>query len=236
MVRPRDQNSKKDLRDTSCWVYPPESALDAWSAIKSSLMDRLLLAESSLERAHNTISDLNSDLNGIKTELAEVRAEKRKSDIISELRAKEFNLLFHGLPTVGSDETPEQSEDVVRSFLTTSLRFPESDLAKISFANVNRLPKRISALQSSSTSSSHPPAIVVKFVKMKDRNMISKLAARARQFKKNITKHLPRSMQEQRKSLLRKASKLFASGKKIRWKIEGAEYCLYANGEKILPD
>ena len=147
MFRPRDQNSKKDLRDTSCWVYPPESALDAWSAIKSSLMDRLLLAESSLERAHNTISDLNSDLNGIKTELAEVRAEKRKSDIISELRAKEFNLLFHGLPTVGSDETPEQSEDVVRSFLTTSLRFPESDLAKISFANVHRLPKRISALQ-----------------------------------------------------------------------------------------
>jgi len=31
VVRPRDQNTKKDLRDTSCWVYPRESALDAWS-------------------------------------------------------------------------------------------------------------------------------------------------------------------------------------------------------------
>jgi len=90
------------------------------SAIESTLMDRLLLAESSLEHAHNTISDLKSDLSGIKTELAEVGAAKRKSDIISELRSKEFNLQFDGLPTVSSDETPEQSEDVVRSFLTTS--------------------------------------------------------------------------------------------------------------------
>ena len=68
------------------------------SAIESTLMDRLLLAESSLEHAHNTISDLKSDLSGIKTALADVRAEKRKSDIISELRSKESNLLFHGLP------------------------------------------------------------------------------------------------------------------------------------------
>jgi len=27
--------------------------------------------------------------------------EKRKSDLFSELRSKEFNLLFHGLPTAG---------------------------------------------------------------------------------------------------------------------------------------
>ena len=66
------------------------------SAIESTLMDRLLLAESSLEHARNTIFDLKSDLSDIKTELAEVRAEKRKYDIISELRSKEFNLLFHG--------------------------------------------------------------------------------------------------------------------------------------------
>jgi len=46
--------------------------------------------------------------------LAELRAEKRKSDITSELRSKEYNLLFHGLPTASSDETPEQSEDVGR--------------------------------------------------------------------------------------------------------------------------
>jgi len=71
---------------------------------------------------------------------------------------------------------------------------------------------------------------------MKDKNMILKLAPRARQFKKNITRHLPWSMQEQRKTLLKKASKLFTSRKRIRWRIEGADYCLYANGERVLPD
>jgi len=35
---------------------------------------------------------------------------------------------------------------------------------------------------------------------------------------------------------LSKASKLFASGKKIRWKIEGVEYCLYADDETVFPD
>ena len=64
------------------------------SAIESTLMDRLLLAESSLEHAHNTISDLKSDLSGIKTELADVRADKRKADIISELWSKELICYF----------------------------------------------------------------------------------------------------------------------------------------------
>jgi len=147
-----------------------------------------------------------------------------------------LKLLFHGLPLESSEETPEQTGHVIRSFLTNSLRCSESDLANISFANVHRLPKHKSALQPSSSPSSQAPAIVVKFVKMKDKNMILKRAPWARQFKKNITRHLPRSMQEQRKALLNKASKLFTSGKRIRWKIEGADYCLYADGERVLPD
>jgi len=71
---------------------------------------------------------------------------------------------------------------------------------------------------------------------MKDKDMILELAPRARLFRNNITRHLPRSMQEQRKDLLKKASKLFTSGERIRWKIEGADYCLYADGERVLPE
>jgi len=48
-------------------------------------------------------------------------------------------------------------------------------------------------------------SIVVKFV-----------TARARHFKKNITMHLLRSMQQQGKSLFKKASELFASRKKYK--------------------
>ena len=126
-----DGHDALQLSDVFSLLQSMEKRLsERFSAIESTLVDRLLLAEPSLEHAHNMISDLKSDLSGIKTELAEVRAEKRKSDIISELGSEEFNLLFRGLPTVSSDETPEQSEDVVRSFLTTSLRFPESDLPR----------------------------------------------------------------------------------------------------------
>ena len=93
------------LRDTlcnypTCWIFcnhGKKRLSERLSEIESTLVNRFLLAESSLEQAHSTISDLKSDLSGIKTELAEVRAEKRKSDIISELRSKKFNLLFHGL-------------------------------------------------------------------------------------------------------------------------------------------
>jgi len=42
------------------------------SVIEKSLMERLQLAEISLEHAHNTISDLTSDLKVVKKELAEI--------------------------------------------------------------------------------------------------------------------------------------------------------------------
>jgi len=199
-------------------------------------MERLQLAESSLEHTYNTISELTSYLKGVEKELSETREDTRKSEIVSELRSKEYNLLFHGLPLESPEETLEQSEHVIRSFLTNPLRYSEADFAKISFANVHRLPKHKSALQLSNSTSSQAPATVVKFVKIIDKNMVFKLAPRARQFRKNITKHLPRFMQEQSKTLLKKASKHFTSGKRIRWKLEGGDYCFYVNGERVFPD
>jgi len=41
---------------------------------------------------------------------------------------------------VSSDKAPEQSKHVMCLFLVNSLRFPESDLAKVLFANIHRLP------------------------------------------------------------------------------------------------
>ena len=108
---------------------------------------------------YNTIADLTSDLKGVGKELAEMRENTRKSEIVSELQSKEYNLLLHGLPVESPKETPEQSEHVIRSFLANSSRYSEPDLAKISFANVHRLPKLKSALQPSS-STSQVPAIV----------------------------------------------------------------------------
>ena len=121
-------------------------------------MERLQLAETGFEHAYNTISDLTSDLKGVEKELAGMRENARKSEIVSELRSKGYKLLSHGLPLESPEETPEQSEHVIRSFLINSLRYSESDLAKILFANVHRLPKHKSALQPSSSTSSQAPA------------------------------------------------------------------------------
>ena len=63
-----------------------------------------------------------------------------------------------------------------------------------------------------------------------------KLAPRARQFHWAITKHLPISMQRQRKSLLAHANMLFKAGKKIQWKVIDANHCLFADGEREMPE
>ena len=44
------------------------------------------------------------------------------SEIVSELRSKEYNLLFHGLPSESPEETPEQSEHVIRGAARIFLR------------------------------------------------------------------------------------------------------------------
>jgi len=61
-----------------------------------------------------------------------------------------------------------------------------------------------------------------------------KLAQDARQHNANVTRHLPLSMQKQRDSLLKSASRLYKAGRKIQWKIGGVNYCLYADGERVL--
>ena len=105
-----------------------------------------------------------------------------------ELRSKEFNLLFHGIPMNEKSETSETSEKIILTFISEKLHFSASNLDRIIFSNVHRLPQKTSAIASSSSVTA--PPIVVKFVTMKDRNSIFNLASHARQFKCSITKHL----------------------------------------------
>jgi len=133
-------------------------------------------------------------------------------------------------------ENSDESESVVRSFLVKDLKFPQSEVDRMHFANVHRLPRRVDATHSSTDSTHTSPPIVVKLCKMKDKFNILKLAPRARHFKCNITKHLPLSMQRQRKLLMKQASSLYAAVKRIQWRINDSDYCLYANGELVLPN
>jgi len=50
-----------------------------------------------------------------------------------ELRSKEFNLLFHGIPM---NEKSETSEKIIRTFISEKLHFSASNLDRIIFLNV----------------------------------------------------------------------------------------------------
>lgn len=203
-------------------------------SIENELKGRVASVESSLEQAHHQIEALEGKVGQLEKHLADSNDLHHRQQILNELRSKEYNLLLHGIPQQQSQETAKETEVVVRSFLTETLRFPSSSLESIKFANIHRLPRRTSAIQSSSNEASKPPAIVIKFGTMRDKREIESLSASARSFGANITRHLPISMQQQRKDLIRQANISYKQGKTVKWKIIDADYCLYVNGERFL--
>ena len=126
------------------------------------------------------------------------------------------------------EETPEQSEHLICSFLINSLQCSEYDLVKISFATVHWLPKHKSALQPTSSMSLQSPAIVVPLSKWKTKIWFYNWYQQQDNFRKNYktstTVYATTAQSASKENIW-----TFASGKKMRWKIEGAEYCLCAN-------
>ena len=114
---------------------------------------------------------METDLTKLREEMASFKEEKRKSDILSELRSKEFSVLFHGLKMNSNSENPDESEGIVTSFLIKDLKFPQSE----SDRNVHRLPRRVDATHSSTSGAHTNPPIAVKLSKIKDKFTILKL-------------------------------------------------------------
>jgi len=131
----------------------------------------------------------------------------------------------------------EHTEHLVRSFITDALRFPPAEIEKMRFSNVNRLPKRVSAVESRNNDRAKlAPPIVVTFSQMKDKNSILRLAPSARKLNAAVTHHLPLAFQQQRKALLEKAKRLYKVKKKIRWTTVDSEYYLFADDEQAFAD
>ena len=170
-----------------------------------------------------------SKLASLQNELQLQATENRKAAIMHELRSKEFNVLFHGMPM---NEKSETSEKIIRTFISEKLHFSASNLDRIIFSNVHRLPHKTSAI-ASSTSVTAPP-IVVNFLTIEDRNSILNLASHARQFKCSITKHLPLAMQIQRRTLLN-CKQTLQTRKANPMEITDADahYRFFADGELV---
>lgn len=205
------------------------------SAIEHDLKERVSGVETSLELAHHRVDELEGKVAQLERELVKSQGQQLKDQILNELRSKEYNLLLHGIPQQSDNESAEETENVFRAFVADTLRFPSSSLEKIKCANIHRLPRRNSTEATTSGQTKKPPPIVVKFVNMCDKRAISALASRARTFNASITRHLPISMQIQRKKLIRQANIFHKQGKNIRWKIVDADYCLFVNGERYYP-
>ena len=94
---------------------------------------------------------METDLTKLCDDIVSFKEEKRKSDICS----KEFNVLFHGLKMSSNTENSDESESVVRWFLVKDLKFAQSEVDRMHFANVHRLPRRVDATHSSTTVTLH---------------------------------------------------------------------------------
>jgi len=193
--------------------------------------------ENSLDEAYKTIADQENSIKILQGHIQDLEKRQEKNKIEQELRSKENNLLFHGIPQTETKEVQEHIEHLVRSFITNALRFPPAEMEKMQFSNVHRLSKRVSSVESRNNDRAKlAPPIVVKFSQMKDKNSILRLAPSARKFNAAITRHLPLAFHQQREALLEKAKRLYKAKKKIRWTIADSEYCLLADDEQVFAD
>jgi len=211
------------------------SVCNRLDAIEGDLVCKIVDVEKSLEVAHSKIENLECTVSKLQTRIQTVERSYNEQRQLDELRSKEYNILLHGITQNSTIETTDQIERTVRTFIVEKLRFSQDRMDEIQFCNIYRLPRRTSAIQSTpDVSSLRSGPIVIKLARITDKMTLLKLAQNARQHNANMTRHLPLSMQKQRASLLKSASSLYKAGRKIQWKTEGSNYCLYADGERVL--
>jgi len=129
--------------------------------LKNDLNQRVVAVESSLEFLCAKLSSMEAEVSDLKNKLSESHRQVEKYRIQDEFRSKEYNLLFHGIEITKMPETPNLSDQLVRSFMTEKLQFAPSLVSNMKFANVHRLPRRTDASKISNSTSKRPPPIVV---------------------------------------------------------------------------
>ncbi len=178
------------------------------------------------------LSYLTKDVDQLKTETIpdlEKKLEERikaveQRCLQQELYSRKTNLLFFNIPETDG----EDCETVVRQFITHELDI--ADGGNMSFVNVHRLPTR--------SDGQRPKPIVVKFVSMRDRDVVLKNAriklprSRAGADKKYaVAPHLPAEMQLERRRLVTIRSRMIAEGKDAKIRISGTKVELLVDNQ-----
>jgi len=118
------------------------------TSLEQDMKLRVSEIENSLDEAHKTIADQENRIKILQGHIQDLEKIQEKNKIEQEMCSKEYKLLFHGIPQTETKEVQEQTEHLVRSFITNTLRFPPAEMEKMPFSNVHRLPKRVSAVVS----------------------------------------------------------------------------------------
>ena len=150
-------------------------------SLETKLTTRLQAVELSLKSYDESIKSVKKDVAEVKEtiDLQEVRLvaientpmgkmENMTSRIealenqieYNEYRSRKYNLLLYGV----AQTKDENIGEVVNTFLTEDLQIPEEDAEDLMICNYHRIPKR--------GEGSGPDAIIVKFGRMQDRNMV----------------------------------------------------------------
>jgi len=232
MATKTDLATKEDIKSLPELI---KNVLERLTDIEKNLGERVDSLEARAIVLEESNVALTKKVTLLEDEVAYLQQENRCFKIDTERRSKEYNLLFHGLESTGPTESAAQSEVLVKKFLSEELAMDRQVVDKIAIAHAHRLPqhtKPAGLSESNSGDSSKSAPIVVKFIKMSDKQNILLRAPDARKHNVGITPHLPVSMQKQRRRLLPIAKGLFNKGNKIKWKIIGPDYCLFVNGSR----
>uniref|UniRef100_A0A8W8NFH4 Uncharacterized protein n=1 Tax=Magallana gigas TaxID=29159 RepID=A0A8W8NFH4_MAGGI len=165
-----------------------------------------------LETSMNAnLESLGEKISNVSTKLSEVEKALDDQNLrITDLeQMKKYNLLFYGLPKVDKEDTTE----VVLKCLESTLGVSEAK--DIIIQNSHRIPKN----PSNTYKPSAPEAIIVKFAKMADRNLILHLARittlpKGMAIRTDLVNHL----KKKRSELASKAYKL-RRGKNLKTRI-----------------
>ena len=174
-----------------------------------------------------TIESDNFDINNrlVKCEQASARFDELEDKIknlenkleYGEMRDRKYNVLIYGLKEVGQPHN-ENTELVVREFVSDTLKLGKDYSAKLVISNTHRLPRKLNSPTNDAPSA--PPAIIVKLATMCSRNELLAAARNIpRETKVTVRTDLPPRLKEKRSILAGKAYEMRKGNRDIRTRI-----------------
>ena len=157
------------------------------------------------------IQDLKAEIPNLEIKIKQEKEQVNKElDSIQAYISRE-NLLFHGLP---DKEEREDSEAVLRQFFVEHLKLEPELVEKMEFQRAHRL-----------NGKGRPRPIIARFLRFKDRTIVSQSAKNLKGTKMSITEDLPKRVRDLRRQQMpalkaaRSAGKLAFFSRREPWKL-----------------